>query len=109
MLPAGILKERAKLSGVDLDWRTTKEPTGLSDKISIVMSLKKKKYWLDGASEKSFRFCTFVSDFLRINCIEFPISLSKLKFFIFSIMKNKSRMDHFSETFLRINLTRFEW
>ena len=40
MLPAGILKERAKLSGVDLDWRTTKEPTGLSDKISIVMSLK---------------------------------------------------------------------
>ena len=42
MLPAGILKERAKLSGVDLDWRTTKEPTGLSDKISIVMSLKKK-------------------------------------------------------------------
>ena len=79
MVPVGILRERAKFSGVDLDWRTTKEPTGLSDKISIVMSLKKKD-WLDGASEKSFRFCTFVSDFLRINCIEFPISLSKLKF-----------------------------
>ena len=41
MLPEGILRERAKFSGVDLDWRTTKEPTGLSDKISIVMSLKK--------------------------------------------------------------------
>ena len=40
MVPVGILRERAKFSGVDLDWRTTKEPTGLSDKISIVMSLK---------------------------------------------------------------------
>ena len=43
MVPVGILRERAKFSGVDLDWRTTKEPTGLSDKISIVMSLKKKR------------------------------------------------------------------
>lgn len=59
MLPAGILRERAKFSGVDLDWRTTKEPTGLSDKISIVMSLKKTG------------FCSMTLTTLMINLTRF--------------------------------------
>ena len=35
----GTLTDKAKLSDALLDWRTKKEPTGLADNISVVISL----------------------------------------------------------------------
>lgn len=64
----GTRTDNAKLSGRDIDCRTIKEPTGFSDKISVVISLKKLKIHMDSLK-------TTKIDFTLINLLGTKVKL----------------------------------